>query len=174
MVHLSRRKTEYWIHDASNFKFLAHYPRVEAEKILKTYLKFVFVREPFERLLSAYVDKFYNNDPAFYLVWGPSIVSRYKKGMKPEEMNITFGEFVNFVVRVKDNGMFCNEHWETYDKLCHPSAIHYDFIGRFENLETETCYVLEISGLIKNVSFPKVKLSDTSSKIPFFYSQLPN
>lgn len=94
--------------------------------------------------------------------------------MKPEEMNITFGEFVNFVVRVKDNGMFCNEHWETYYKLCHLSAIHYDFSGRFENLETEARYVLEISGLIKNVSFPKVKLSDTSSKIPFSYSQLPN
>ena len=110
MVHLSRRKPEYWIHDGSNFKFLAHYPRIEAEKILKTYLKLVFVREPFERLLSAYVGKFFNNDPAFYLVWGPYIVSRYKKGMKPEERNITFEEFVNFVVRVKDNGMFCNEH----------------------------------------------------------------
>ena len=69
--------------------------------------------------------------------------------------------------------MFYNEHWETYDKLCHPCGIHYDFIGRFENLETEARYVLEISRLIKNVSFPNVKLSDTSSKIPFFYSQLP-
>ena len=92
--------------------------------------------------------------------------------MKPEETNITFDEFANYVVKVKDGGKFCNEHWQPYDKLCHPCGVNYDFIGRFENLE-EARYVLEIYGLNETVSFPRVKNSRTASKITFFYSQLP-
>jgi len=73
-------------------------------------------------------------------------------------------------VNVKDGqGKFCNEHCgQTCDKLCHPCGFYYDFIGRFGNLEKETRYVLEISGLNENVSFPQVKNSSTSSEIPFF------
>ena len=58
MVHLSRRKPKYWIHDGSNFKFLAHYPRVEVEKMLKTYLKFVTCVRTFRATLIAYVNNF--------------------------------------------------------------------------------------------------------------------
>ena len=35
----------------------AFYPR-QQKQMLKTYFKFTFVREPFERILSAYKDKF--------------------------------------------------------------------------------------------------------------------
>ena len=172
-AQLNQSEPAYWIHNERNFKFLSSYPQDKAERMLRTYFKFVFVREPFERFLSAYIDKFYNNDPAFYSLWGPDIVSRYRQGMKPEETNITFDEFANYVVKVKDGGKFCNEHWQAYDKLCHPCGVNYDFIGRFENLEEEARYVLEISGLNETVSFPRVKNSSTASKIPFFYSQLP-
>ena len=174
LAQLDPSESDLWIHNAAKFKFLADYPRHEAEKMLGSFLKFLFVREPFERLLSAYIDKFYNYDPAFYSLWGPDIIPvRYKWSMKPEETNITFNEFVNYVVRIQEGGQFCNEHWQTYDKLCHPCGINYDFIGRFENLEKEAHHVLDISSLKDNVSFPQVRPSNTASKIPFFYSQLP-
>ena len=172
MMQLNQSEPKYLIHDKRNFNFLSHYPREKAEEMLKTFFKFVFVREPFERLLSAYIDKFYNNDPGFYSLWGPHIVSRYKKGMTPEETKITFDEFVSFVVRLNDRGMHCNEHWQTYDKLCKPCGINYDFIGQFENLEREARHVLEFSGLNKSVLFPEIKPSITWAKIPSFYSQL--
>ena len=37
---------------------LRGYPPEQQRQILKTYFKFTFVREPFERILSAYKDKF--------------------------------------------------------------------------------------------------------------------
>ena len=172
MANLNHTNAKYWIHDARNFKFLDDYPRDEAERMLKTYFKFVFVREPFERLLSAYLDKFNSGNPDFHNNYGKEIVRRYRPGSRPEDKNITFDEFVNYVINI-GNG-YWNEHWQTYDKLCHPCAVHYDFIGRFENLEEEARYVLEMSGISRNlnVSFPHVKPSNTSSKVPFFYSQL--
>ena len=42
---------------------------------------------------------------------------------------------VNFAVRLHETDEFRNEHWQTFDELCHPCAIDYDFIGGFENLE---------------------------------------
>ena len=173
MASLNRTKSRQWVHDARNFKFLDAYPKDEVEKMLKTYFKFVFVREPFERLLSAYLDKFYSGDPAFHNNYGRQIIKKYRPGGNPEDKNITFDEFVNYVINIGDG--YWNEHWQTYDKLCHPCGIHYDFIGRFENLEEEARYVLEtfgISGKL-NISFPQVKPSRTFSKVPFFYSQIP-
>ncbi|XP_078382299.1 carbohydrate sulfotransferase 11-like [Oculina patagonica] len=173
MASLNRTKSRNWIHDAGNFKFLHQYPTDEAEKMLKSYFKFVFVREPFERLLSAYLDKFYGGqDPGFHKNFGQEIIRRYRPGGKPEDKNITFDEFVNYVINIGDG--YWNEHWKTYDKLCYPCGVHYDFIGRFENLEDEARYVLEISGINTelNISFPQVKPSSTFSKVPFFYSQI--
>ena len=48
-AQLNRSEPAYWIHDERNFKFLSSYPQDKAERMLRTYFKFVFVREPFER-----------------------------------------------------------------------------------------------------------------------------
>ena len=175
MVQLNPSGSDVWVHDPSNFKFLADYPQNESEQMMKSYFKFLFVREPFERILSAYIDKFFNYDPAFYSLWGPDIApTRYVSGEETSYKSIiTFEEFVNFVVRLHENDEFRNEHWQTFDTLCHPCGIDYDFIGGFENLEKEVRHVFEISSLKHaNVSLPEIKPSKTSSKIPFFYSQL--
>ena len=79
---------------------------------------------------------------------------------------------VNFAVRLHETDEFRNEHWQTFDELCHPCAIDYDFIGGFENLEKEVRHILEISGLKQAANITEIKTSKTSSKIPFFYSQL--
>ena len=139
--------------------------------MMKSYFKFLLVREPFERILSAYIDKFFNYDPAFYSLWGPDIA--HPRYMSIAESIITFKESVNFVVRLHETDEFRNEHRQTFDKLCHPCGIDYDFIGGFENLEKEVRHVLEISGLKQaNITLPEIKPSKTSSKIPSFYSQL--
>lgn len=171
MASLDDTETKRSIHDARNFKFLDDYPEDEVQRMLKTYFKFVFVREPFERLLSAYLDKFHSGDPAFHNNFGRKIIRRYRPRGNPEEKNVTFDEFLNYVINI-GNG-YWNEHWQTYDKLCHPCGIQYDFIGRFENLEEESNFVLSGIKRNSNVSFPHVKPSSTPSKLSFYYSQIP-
>lgn len=160
------------IHDARNFNFLSNYPADEVKRKLKTYFKFVFVREPFERLLSAYLDKFLRGEPAFHHNYGKRIITLYRPGGNPEDKNVKFDEYLNYVLHIGDG--YWNEHWQTYNNLCQPCGISYDFIGHFENLEEEAHYALEISGVTKkaNVSFPSVKPSLTSSQVPFFYKQI--
>ena len=171
LMQLNPPEHKYYVHNAKNFKFLHVYPKEEVERMLRTYFKFVFVREPFERLLSAYLDKFHSGDSAFHSNYGRNIIKRYRPGGNPDYRNVTFDEFLNFVIDI-GNG-YWNEHWQTYDKLCYPCGIQYDFIGRFENLQEEANFVL--SGIRRNstVSFPNVQPSSTPSKLPFYYSQIP-
>lgn len=170
---LNSSETIAKIHEAKNFKFLHSYPTEEAKRVLKSYFKIVFVREPFERLLSAYLSKFVVerlSNSYFHASYGRAIIKRYRPGGNPEDRNVTFDEFIHYV----GDGNW-EPHWERYDNLCRPCGIQYDFIGRFENLEEEAHQLLEISGISrkKNVSFPLVKPSSTSSKVPFYYSQIP-
>ena len=79
VVHLNPSESDVWVHDPSNFKFLADYPQNESEQMLKSNFKFLFVPELFERMLSAYIDKFFNYDPAFYFLWGPDIAHIHER-----------------------------------------------------------------------------------------------
>ena len=138
MVQLNPSESDVWVHDPSNFKFLADYPQNESEQMLKSNFKFLFVPELFERMLSAYIDKFFNYDPAFYFLWGPDIahIHEWWAILSSAESIKRFKESVNFVVRLHETDEFRNEHWQTFDKLCHPRGIDlYDFIGGFKNLQ---------------------------------------
>ncbi|CAH3022964.1 unnamed protein product [Porites evermanni] len=61
------------VHDNKHYKFLLYdYSDEDIKVRLKSYFKFVFVREPLERLLSAYNNKFVNNR------WPWRIIQSYK------------------------------------------------------------------------------------------------
>ena len=171
LMQLNPPEHKSHLHDPKNFKFLHVYPRDEVERMIRTYFKFVFVREPFERLLSAYLDKFHSGNSAFHNRYGRDIIKRFRPGGNPDHKNVTFDEFLNFVIDT-GNGHW-NEHWRTYDKLCYPCGIQYDFIGRFENLQEEADFLLNGIRRSSSVSFPNVQPSSTSSKLPFYYSQIP-
>ena len=159
------------VHNPKNFKFLHVYPKDDVRRMLRTYFKFVFVREPFERLLSAYLDKFHGGDSTFHNSVGRRIIKTYRPGGNPEHKNITFDEFLNYVINIGKG--YWNEHWQTYDKLCHPCGIQYDFIGRFENLEEEANFVLSGISRKPGVLFPHVQPSSTLSKLSFYFLQIP-
>ena len=171
LMQLNPPEHKYHVHNAKNFKFLNVYPKDEVERMLSTYFKLVFVREPFERLLSAYLKKFNSGDSAFHSNYGRDIIKRYSPGGNPDHINVTFDEFLNFVINIGKG--YWDEHWQTYDKLCHPCGIQYDFIGRFENLEEEAHFVLSGIRRKSSVSFPYVEPSSTPSKLSLYYSQIP-
>ena len=160
-------------HQKWRFNYLFHYSEEAIRTRLRHYYKFLFVREPFERLLSAFEDKFVSN------IWNWAETSRHASAMlnryREEHPNttedITFTKFIYYVLSLRDESR--NEHWRSYESLCHPCAIDYDFIGHFENLWQEAQYVLKKRGLEKIVAFPPIKTLNTSRKVLEKYSELP-
>lgn len=150
---------------------LTKYTPDEIRFRLDNYYKIVFVREPFERLLSAFSDKLVNTvNDTYRKRYGREIVRQYRKNPTNESLqrghDVTFDEFVTYLLdpRTAETGPF-DIHWRQYHELCRPCLIRYDFIGKYETLAEDADFVLSQLGVRKGVSFPKgprrrVKTSD--------------
>ena len=146
----------------------------EVEEMLKNYFTFLFVRDPMERVLSAYKDKFLKENKYFHQVIGRRIVKHYRRNATQQALetgsDVSFSEFANYVV---DSHRIPDEHWAPYDKLCHPCAVNYDFIGRFENLYEEASYLIKKAGIEDRVSSHSFHSSNTAADMLHYYSQIP-
>ncbi|KAJ8245386.1 hypothetical protein GJAV_G00270200 [Gymnothorax javanicus] len=147
-------------HIPANLKTLNQYSIAEINHRLKNFLKFLFVREPFERLVSAYRNKFtlkYNT--SFHKRFGTRIVRRYRRNATQEALqngaDVRFPEFAEYLAdpaTLREGSL--NEHWETVLSLCHPCHIHYDLVGKYETLEEDSNYVLRLAGVDERLRFP--------------------
>lgn len=91
--------------------------------------KFCFVRNPYTRLLSCYLDKIkrreaQNHPLMIQLGYGPF-----------SEKVLSFEEFVNAIIEQPIGGM--DPHWRIQYYATFQEGINYDFIGKFENFEID-------------------------------------
>ncbi|XP_038627413.1 carbohydrate sulfotransferase 11-like [Tachyglossus aculeatus] len=145
-------------HVPANLRTLAEYSPAEINRRLRSYLKFLFVREPFERLVSAYRNKFTRSyNTAFHKRYGTKIIRRHRRQPSPEALarghDVRFEEFLYYLLdpRTQQEEPF-NEHWERAHSLCHPCIVHYDVVGKYETLAEDAAYILRLAGA--DVRFP--------------------
>ena len=135
----------------AGLKFLSDFTPEEARFRLETYFKFIFKRHPLDRLVSAYRDKFQKSENSwntpFHLNYGRAIVKKYRQNPTESALesgsDVTFVEFVRFVIDRYNAGEKLDNHWATMGTLCDPYDIHYDYIGAFENLTEDVKLVIE-------------------------------
>uniref|UniRef100_A0A8W4FJL1 Carbohydrate sulfotransferase n=1 Tax=Sus scrofa TaxID=9823 RepID=A0A8W4FJL1_PIG len=137
----------------SDLVFLADLRPDEIRYRLQHYFKFLFVRDPLERLLSAYRNKF-GEIREYQQRYGAEIVRRYRAGAGPSPAgdDVTFPEFLRYLVDEDPERM--NEHWMPVYHLCQPCAVRYDFVGSYERLEADANQVLEWVRAPPHVRFP--------------------
>ncbi|XP_054246500.1 carbohydrate sulfotransferase 14 [Indicator indicator] len=137
----------------SDLVFLGDMKPDEISYRLKHYYKFIFVRNPMERLLSAYRNKF-GEIKEYQQKYGVEIVRRYRKsGGSSAGDDVTFSEFLRYLLDEDVERM--NEHWMPIYNLCQPCAVRYDFIGSYERLNADANYVLEQVRSPSSVRFPE-------------------
>ena len=148
------------------------------------YYSFLFVRHPFDRLLSAYRNKFLDTyNSVFQRRYGSKILQLFRPGLSKAEIkagkNVTFQEFLKFVIHVYDmkgSGAKFDEHWQIVHTLCTPCSMKYDYIGKMETLVEDANQVLKDIGVYDRVQFPanatdKYK-SDIRNLMKRYYSQI--
>jgi len=145
------------IHESWFFKRLSSYNMTEIKQRLtdRYYHKFTFVRDPLSRILSAYLDKFNNDNTIvaeYYKRWyGRYIMNTYQNGAaskESENYKVEWKSFLKYIVDHDNNDL--NEHWDRQFTLCHPCHVHFDFVGKIEEADTEASYMLDrfrLSGL---------------------------
>ncbi|EFN77771.1 carbohydrate sulfotransferase 11 [Harpegnathos saltator] len=114
------------------------------EKIMKT-KKFLIVRHPLERLLSAYRDKLEHMQGReyYYKRFGRRIAFKYRLPGNETRLEPTFEEFLRFIVKEK----FFDEHWAPYYRTCEPCSVHYDYILKFETLDRDENFFIQDANL---------------------------
>ena len=118
-----------------------------ARKALQEYTSFVFVRNPYTRLLSAYNNKFAHRPlTSMYAKMVRNWSLENRPGFKPPpggEIKVSFDEFIRHYIGTKRKDI----HWEDMFELCHPCHVHYNFIGFYETLATDSDYILNLVGV---------------------------
>ena len=103
------------------------------------YTSFIIVRDPFERLLSAFVDKISDLSVIAYDKIRCGMTSNREEGWcKP-----TFADFVNFVIEEHKADRDFEIYWETFNNHCSPCVANYTLILHMENLNKEETVLYE-------------------------------
>uniref|UniRef100_A0A8D0PE62 Carbohydrate sulfotransferase n=1 Tax=Sus scrofa TaxID=9823 RepID=A0A8D0PE62_PIG len=150
-------------HEKNGLPRLSSFSNEEIQMRLKTYFKFFIVRDPFERLISAFKDKFVHNprfEPWYRHEIAPGIIRKYRRN-RTETRGIQFEDFVRYLGDPNHRWLdlqFGDHiiHWVTYVELCAPCEIRYSVIGHHETLEEDAPYILKEAGIDHLVSYPTI------------------
>ncbi|CAG9829789.1 unnamed protein product [Diabrotica balteata] len=148
---------------------------LEVKECLRDYTLFLVARHPFERLLSAYRNKFLDNSPNnkyFKLRYGKHIIGKYRQHPSKADLqtgaNVTFREFIQYLIK---EGVRTNEHWAPIYDLCLPCTLNYTFISHYETITDDSATILR---MVKapNLLFPVTKSKRTKDNLRFYFQQL--
>ena len=164
------------VHSPRLWKHMSAYNTSDSSKRLVTHFKFLFVREPFHRLLSGYKDKFFGKNRLYTNRLRKKIVKAYRpqdvEKVATKTNNVTFIEFLKYIV-TSSNYLALDPHWRQCELLCFPCSFKYDFIGHFETLVEDVPYMLKKAGIGDRVAFPPYRSSRAASDFMEYYSQVP-
>ena len=165
---------------------LGGFPPDRQKQMLKTYFKFTFVREPFERILSAYKDKFVHTRPEYRKTLefhGREILKNFRPDASKSALekldDITFREFIEYLVTKGSNksSRVMDWHWDNYVNIYGMCAVSYHFIGHYETFDQDLADFTEAVGLspedAKRFDAYAKNKSDTASSMLSYYSQIP-
>uniref|UniRef100_A0A7S0ZJ04 Carbohydrate sulfotransferase n=1 Tax=Timspurckia oligopyrenoides TaxID=708627 RepID=A0A7S0ZJ04_9RHOD len=139
-----------------------------------SWFRFAIVRNPYERHLSAYLNKFVQKhvSSAEYKLFYKQLTSYNISDEQIEQSNKpTFLEFTQRIASRRPEYM--NEHWAPQHYICGFGMIPYDFIGRLETIADDSNVVFEALGW-ENEVFPSQKQigfvsSGANKKLDEFY-----
>lgn len=140
------------VHAANNYKPYGM-KRIKSSNFpqgYNDYTKFIVVRNPFDRLVSAYYNLIY---------WklgvgdaGPEIVPFFREEYPHLHSNLSDLSFEEFIKSITDpsSHIFDNKHWRPYSETCQPCDIEYDYIIRTETMshypENDALPILSLLG----------------------------
>ena len=142
-----------------------------------TIKKYTMVRNPYSRVLSAFLDKIarYNSKPLHLGTdaWYPKVFEKVKNwgrhSVYTDDEHVSFPLFLQWLAYSGD--LACeDEHWVPQAKLLGIGQVHFDVVGRFESLSSHAPKLMNMMGMSGNfpsqrdVKFPGTSASDLLSE----------
>ncbi|KAH9504251.1 hypothetical protein Btru_064454 [Bulinus truncatus] len=123
---------------------------VKLQRLLLKTTKLLFVRDPYYRLFSAYVDKLLAPNPTYWKLWGVEAIGQFRYATPAnfsDEVcgeDVSFREFVSFVTTPTGQA---DPHVMSINKLCSPCHVNYTIIGKMETFIRDTRLLIKQLGV---------------------------
>ena len=112
----------------------------------ENFFRFAFVRNPYTRLLSAYLDKIVGRRPEA----GQIVAEAESLGFEAIDGLLSFVDFLKCVEALAAKGAFLDKHWRPQHHQLYPEAIRYNRIGKVEKLRDDLGGVATELGMTAN------------------------
>lgn len=108
-----------------------------------SYLKGVFVRDPFSRVFSAYIDKLLAPNPTYWRKWGKPAMELDKVSLNHVQCGhrVTFSQFIRYI---NDQLYLLDNHVIPLVAQCDPCQDDYDIIGHMETFTSDLAYMTSL------------------------------
>lgn len=142
----------------------------ELKRLKRHEISLLVIREPFSRLLSAYENKLYQPNLSYWKAVSRSIsfIYRYsnRQRYKYYGFNVTFVEFIKYILKVNDDGVILDEHFRPMHELCNPCIHNFTYIVRLETFKDDFSFVVnKLKQIYKDIDIkPDSLVGNFSSK----------
>ncbi|XP_019630634.1 PREDICTED: carbohydrate sulfotransferase 10-like isoform X2 [Branchiostoma belcheri] len=151
---------------SKHLKFLSEFTETEIYRRLETYIKFIVVRDPLERLASAWMNKFMDIRGAmryWFIEHYQSMLetitddrSREKVAFSSEDVEMTYLNgtlkhipFLAFIRAIAENQTrWMNPHWQPVYQLCSPCQVDWNYIAHTETLVEDFHLFFKKAGIV--------------------------
>ena len=118
---------------------------------------YMFVREPYGRLLSFYVDKLMASNPYYWKAVGVNAAKLRSRSNTFVGFghDVTFQEFIKYAIQTMVSGKNVDPHWVEMERNCRGCEIKYDYIGKMETFAQNADEILLKLGLNTTREFLK-------------------
>ncbi|XP_052062363.1 carbohydrate sulfotransferase 8-like [Mytilus californianus] len=123
-----------------------------AEDKFKHYFKFLFVRDPYNRLFSGYIDKLFNPNVMYWKAAGIPA----KRLSNPEAdsscgHDVTFAEFINYIIALEKTPDMRDRHFFSMYEHCAPCDHKIDYVGKMETFSKDSKFIFDVLKMDKGL-----------------------
>ncbi|VDI20845.1 carbohydrate 4-sulfotransferase 8 [Mytilus galloprovincialis] len=143
----------------------------ELHSVIQKSDKFMFVREPFSRVLSGYVDKLFCTNTLYWKITGKYIVSQIRDDASSASLrcghDVTFPEFVKYIIQSENLSKHKDRHFTPMYEHCRPCQIPYDFIGKLESFKEDVLFLINVwnNAYGTNITFNDFDTETSESRV---------
>ncbi|KAK8762805.1 hypothetical protein V5799_025926 [Amblyomma americanum] len=132
----SASSMHYYVYMKMGLPYALHRKEVNMTTLANAF-KIMFVRHPFERLVSFFEDKTRRSVSTgryFYHKYWNNVMIKYRGvgNVDTTKDLITFEEFVDLLLSTEPKHY--DLHWQLYAHRCEPCLVPYDFVGTLEDV----------------------------------------
>lgn len=107
---------------------------------------FMFVRDPYARLFSGYENKIYHANLVYWKSIGRQVVRDIRGShddiYKNFGFDVTFPEFVKYILHRCDSGKNIDGHFSPMSDTCDPCSANFHYIGKMETFKEDADFLI--------------------------------